>query len=76
MSGFKRPAVVVKSSPILYKLKTFPKENSSPCTFDLKYRCVFAVGTQDGAIIYDTQHLAPIVVVANLHYAPVTDLTW
>lgn len=43
---------------------------------DLPYRCVFAVGTQDGAIIYDTQHLAPIIVVTNLHYSPVTDLTW
>lgn len=44
--------------------------------FKLPYRIVFAVATGDAVIIYDTQQLAPLAVLSNLHYATFTDLAW
>lgn len=47
-----------------------------PPLFDLPYRIVYAVATQDAVLLYDTQQLKPICVVSNLHYATFTDLAW
>ncbi|PYH98219.1 WD40 repeat-like protein [Aspergillus ellipticus CBS 707.79] len=44
--------------------------------FTLPYRIVYAVATQDGVMVYDTQQQTPICVVSNLHFATFTDLTW
>lgn len=44
--------------------------------FDLPYRIVYAVATQDAVLLYDSQQLKPICVVSNLHYATFTDLAW
>ncbi|THY16602.1 WD40 repeat-like protein [Aureobasidium pullulans] len=44
--------------------------------FDLPYRIVYAVATQDSVHVYDTQQAKPLCVVSNLHYATFTDLTW
>lgn len=44
--------------------------------FDLPYRMVYAVATQDAIHVYDTQQAKPICVVSNLHYATFTDLSW
>lgn len=44
--------------------------------FDLPYRMVFAVATQDTVLIYDTQQQTPLCVLGNLHYATFTDLAW
>ena len=44
--------------------------------FDLPYRIVYAVATQDAVHVYDTQQRQPLCVVSNLHYATFTDLTW
>ncbi len=42
----------------------------------LPYRMVYAVATQDGVLIYDTQHANAIVVSNKIHYASITDLSW
>lgn len=47
-----------------------------PPVFDLPYRIVYAVATQDSVHVYDTQQSKPLCVVSNLHYATFTDLTW
>ena len=47
-----------------------------PMAFGLPYRIVYAVATQDGVYIYDTQQTKPICVVSNLHFATFTDLSW
>lgn len=47
-----------------------------PPVFDLPYRIVYAVATQDAVHVYDTQQKQPLCVVSNLHYATFTDLTW
>jgi chromatin assembly factor 1 subunit B len=44
--------------------------------FDLPYRIICAVATQDAVYLYDTQQTKPICIVSNLHYATFTDLTW
>ncbi|KAF4552993.1 WD domain-containing protein 23 [Elsinoe fawcettii] len=47
-----------------------------PPVFDLPYRMVYAVATQDAVYVYDTQQKQPLCVVSNLHYATFTDLSW
>ncbi|KAF2867081.1 WD40-repeat-containing domain protein [Massariosphaeria phaeospora] len=44
--------------------------------FNLPYRMVYAVATQDAIHIYDTQQQKPLCVVSNLHFATFTDVTW
>ncbi|PNS16238.1 hypothetical protein CAC42_6345 [Sphaceloma murrayae] len=44
--------------------------------FDLPYRIIYAVATQDAVYVYDTQQKQPLCVVSNLHYATFTDLSW
>ncbi|PYI15195.1 WD40 repeat-like protein [Aspergillus japonicus CBS 114.51] len=54
-----------------------PSASQSPApVFTLPYRIVYAVATQDGVLVYDTQQQTPICVVSNLHFATFTDLTW
>ncbi|KAF2199705.1 WD40 repeat-like protein [Delitschia confertaspora ATCC 74209] len=47
-----------------------------PSAFNLPYRIVYAVATQDAVHIYDTQQHKPLCIVSNLHFATFTDLTW
>lgn len=49
--------------------------SSSP-VFSMPYRVVYAVITQDTAVIYDTEQHQPIAVVSNLSDSSFTDATW
>ncbi|KAH3668290.1 hypothetical protein OGAPHI_002044 [Ogataea philodendri] len=71
LPGFKKPAIAIKFSPVLYKL--IPDE---PRVFKLDYRMIFAVATQDSLVLYDTQRLKALGIVTNIHYAVITDLSW
>lgn len=42
----------------------------------LPYRAVFAVGTLDGVLLYDTEQPYPVATIAHVHYAQITDLAW
>lgn len=55
---------------------TPPLASGPPPMFDLPYRIVYAVATQDAVHVYDTQQRQPLCVVSNLHFATFTDLTW
>lgn len=44
--------------------------------FKLPYRIIFAVATLNSLYIYDTESTSPIAVLAGLHYAAITDITW
>ncbi|BFZ18326.1 hypothetical protein BsWGS_21365 [Bradybaena similaris] len=44
--------------------------------FCLPYRVVFAVGTEDSVLIYDTQQTMPISLLKNIHYHQISDLSW
>ncbi|KPP68956.1 hypothetical protein Z043_112325 [Scleropages formosus] len=45
-------------------------------TFQLPYRLVFAVASEDSILLYDTQHRLPFGYVSNIHYHTLSDLTW
>ena len=44
--------------------------------FSLPYRIVFAVGTEDSVMLYDTQQETPFAYVSNIHYHQISDLAW
>lgn len=67
---FKKPAVAVAFSPIFYE------RTSNKPYVDLPYKLVFAIATINQVIFYDTENIEPISIVSNLHYTPLTDLTW
>lgn len=72
LSGFDKPAIAVRFSPILYKLDL----DTSKCVFDLPHKMLFAVATQNSVIVYDTEHFKPLGLLKNLHYSTITDITW
>lgn len=74
LPGLSRPALAISFSPIFYELD----QNTSTRNpiFQLPYKMVYAVATQDSVIVYDTQHEAPLGTVSNIHYRTLTDLTW
>jgi chromatin assembly factor 1 subunit B len=37
---------------------------------------IYAVATADACFVYDTEQAAPFAMFANLHLAPLTDVTW
>jgi len=44
--------------------------------FNIPYRMVFAVVTEDSVLFYDTQQAAPFGFVGNIHYHQLSDLSW
>ncbi|ESQ31417.1 hypothetical protein EUTSA_v10004101mg [Eutrema salsugineum] len=73
LPGANKPVVVVRFCPVAFKLRG---SNSEEGFFKLPYRLVFAIATLNSVYIYDTECVAPIAVLAGLHYAAITDLTW
>ncbi len=73
-------------SPSLAATSPKPSESDVPApanpppgpisAFNLPYRMVYAVATQDAVHVYDTQQQKPLCIVSNLHFATFTDLTW
>lgn len=47
-----------------------------PNIFQLPYRMVFAVASEDSILLYDTQQTLPFGLVSNIHYHTLSDLTW
>lgn len=72
--GLKKPAIGVRFSPIRYAL--IKSNDGVSDVFNLPYRMIFAIATQDSVLIYDTQRLKCLGIASNLHYAIITDLTW
>jgi len=68
-----KPSVAVRCCPVLFQLR---KETTEAPTMDLPYRIVFAVISVDSIVVYDTQHREPLFLVANTHYASLTDAAW
>ncbi|KAL6077612.1 Chromatin assembly factor 1 subunit B [Balamuthia mandrillaris] len=71
------PAIAVRCNPKLFALEKSPTSSCYPGSLlKLDYRMIFAVATLRRVLIYDTQHTYPLCMVADLHYAPLTDLCW
>lgn len=69
LPGFAKPAVCASFSPVKYQM-------TGHSAFYLPYKMIFAIATQDSVLVYDTQHVKPFALVANVHYATITDLAW
>ncbi|XP_020696883.1 chromatin assembly factor 1 subunit FAS2 isoform X1 [Dendrobium catenatum] len=70
--GPSKPIVAVRFCPILFCLQG----NTATGLFKLPYRVIFAVATINSLYIYDSESISPIVIVAGLHYAAITDISW
>lgn len=80
--------LAVRFCPILFELKPIPREdeplNDEPREqwqeysnlFNLPYRMIFAVATQNAVLLYDTQQPVPFAKVSNIHYTRLSDVTW
>ncbi|CAG5122874.1 unnamed protein product [Candidula unifasciata] len=55
--------------------KTKPWEKAKSL-FCLPYRIVFAVGTEESVLLYDTQQTMPVGLLKNIHYHQISDLSW
>ncbi|XP_029980742.1 chromatin assembly factor 1 subunit B [Sphaeramia orbicularis] len=88
--GLKRPiahlpcptkaTLAVRCCPVYFELRTKEGEDGSiqtlPNVFELPYRMVFAVASEDSIFLYDTQQTLPFGLVSNIHYHTLSDLTW
>lgn len=70
LPGFKKPATIISFSPVRYV------NSVTTPVFNLPYKMIFTVATQDSVIVYDTANLQPLGVVSSLHYSVITDVTW
>ena len=66
-----RYSIAVRFCPILFQLRP-----GQPSMYNVPYRMVFAVATQNSVLLYDTQQPAPFARVARIHYTRLTDLAW
>jgi len=51
-------------------------QKSAPDLFNLPYRLVFAVASEDSVLFYDTEQSFPFGYVSNIHYHTLSDLSW
>lgn len=70
LPGFKKPVVAIRCCPILFE------RMEGESLFDLPYRIVYAVASQDAVCFFDTQHTYPLATVTGLHYHHITDIAW
>lgn len=68
-----QPVVGVSFSPVLYKPRVGEKNGLLP---KLNYRMIFALITVSSVIVYDTQRTAPLLFISDVHYGPLTDVSW
>merc|ERR1712071_13444 len=66
-----RYSVAVRCCPVIFQLR-----EGSVSLYDIPYRMVFAVATQNTVLLYDTQQAAPFACIARIHYTRLTDLAW
>uniref|UniRef100_A0A672JTV8 Chromatin assembly factor 1 subunit B n=1 Tax=Salarias fasciatus TaxID=181472 RepID=A0A672JTV8_SALFA len=75
-----KATLAVRCCPVYFELRTKKGEDGSvqplPSVFQLPYRMVFAVASEDSVLLYDTQQTLPFGLVSNIHYHTLSDLTW
>ncbi|KAI8332445.1 WD40-repeat-containing domain protein [Chlamydoabsidia padenii] len=67
-----KPSIAVRWCHQMYERR--PSKHTP--LFNLPYRIIYAVATQDSVYIYDTQQDKPLCAISGMHYAPITDLSW
>ncbi|KAI9530302.1 Chromatin assembly factor 1 subunit B [Dissostichus eleginoides] len=75
-----KATLAVRCCPVYFELRTKTLEDGTlqtlPNVFQLPYRMVFAVASEDSIYLYDTQQTLPFGLVSNIHYHTLSDLTW
>ncbi|XP_036397110.1 chromatin assembly factor 1 subunit B [Megalops cyprinoides] len=75
-----KATLAVRCCPVYFELRTRKGEDGStqplPNTFQLPYRLVFAIASEDSIFLYDTQQTFPFGYISNIHYHTLSDLTW
>uniref|UniRef100_A0A7N0TRP2 CAF-1 p60 homolog n=1 Tax=Kalanchoe fedtschenkoi TaxID=63787 RepID=A0A7N0TRP2_KALFE len=67
-----KPVVAVRFCPLVLSLRG----SNLAHLFKLPYRFVFAVATLNSVYVYDTESVSPIAILAGVHYAAITDISW
>ncbi|CAM8922002.1 unnamed protein product [Rhodiola kirilowii] len=67
-----KPVIAVRFCPVVFSLRG---SNQSQL-FKLPYRFIFAVATLNSVYVYDTESVPPIAILAGIHYAAITDISW
>ncbi|XP_027490640.1 chromatin assembly factor 1 subunit B isoform X2 [Corapipo altera] len=73
--------LAVRCCPVYFELRgAFNKDEisqkSCPALFNLPYRLVFAVASEDSVLFYDTEQSFPFGYVSNIHYHTLSDISW
>ncbi|XP_078619301.1 chromatin assembly factor 1 subunit B-like [Branchiostoma floridae x Branchiostoma japonicum] len=80
LPGPQKPTVAIRCCPVYFELRKAKNgESDGELTkplFDLPYRIVFAVATEDSVLFYDTQQTIPFALISNIHYHRLSDLAW
>ena len=70
-----RPSVAISVCPLKFELvKKVDSEQQD--LFNLPYRYVYAIATEDSVYLYDTQNPTPFAYVTDIHYSNLSDLSW
>ncbi|XP_075498381.1 chromatin assembly factor 1 subunit FAS2-like isoform X1 [Primulina tabacum] len=72
LPGANKPVVAVRFCPMTFKLR----ESKTSPFFQFPYRLIFAVATLNSLYLYDTESIQPLVIIAGVHYAAITDIAW
>lgn len=68
-TGFSKAVIGIRCNPRLFPLK-------STSMFALPYRVVWAAYSVDSVAIFDTSSKCPKLVISDLHYGSLTDVSW
>ncbi|XP_074956123.1 chromatin assembly factor 1 subunit B isoform X2 [Phalacrocorax aristotelis] len=76
-----KATLAVRCCPVYFELRrAFNKDEisqkSAPALFNLPYRLVFAVASEDSVLFYDTEQSFPFGYVSNIHYHTLSDISW
>ncbi|XP_039912887.1 chromatin assembly factor 1 subunit B isoform X2 [Hirundo rustica] len=73
--------LAVRCCPVYFELRGASAKDeispkSPPGLFNLPYRLVFAVASEDSVLFYDTEQSFPFGYVSNIHYHTLSDISW
>ncbi|NXP42063.1 CAF1B factor, partial [Leiothrix lutea] len=73
--------LAVRCCPVYFELRGASAKGeispkSPPALFNLPYRLVFAVASEDSVLFYDTEQSFPFGYVSNIHYHTLSDISW
>ncbi|KFU91720.1 Chromatin assembly factor 1 subunit B, partial [Chaetura pelagica] len=76
-----KATLAVRCCPVYFELRrAFNKgtvnPSGTPALFNLPYRLVFAVASEDSVLFYDTEQSFPFGYVSNIHYHTLSDISW